>query len=141
VDAAALLIVELDGPEAECAELTGHVRAIAASAARTSCGSSHARPSGWPSGPGARRFPAVGPDRAGLLLHGRHHPARKLPQVLTRITESARDTAWAWPTSFHAGDGNLHPLILYDADKPGELERPRRSARHPEALRRGRAAC
>ena len=40
---------------------------------------------------------------------------------------------------FHAGDGNLHPLILYDANKPGELERGRGvRRRHPQALRRGR---
>jgi glycolate oxidase len=40
---------------------------------------------------------------------------------------------------FHAGDGNMHPLILFDANKPGDLETVRGAGRgYPEALRRGR---
>jgi glycolate oxidase len=50
-------------------------------------------------------------------------PRRELPHVLTRIYEMSRDYGLGVANVFHAGDGNLHPLILYDADKPGELER------------------
>src|ERR1700755_3261070 len=50
-------------------------------------------------------------------------PRRQLPRVLTRITEMAQSYGLGVANVFHAGDGNLHPLIMYDANKPGELER------------------
>jgi glycolate oxidase len=50
-------------------------------------------------------------------------PRGKLPQVLTRITELSVEHDLGVANVFHAGDGNLHPLILYDADQPGQLER------------------
>ena len=49
-------------------------------------------------------------------------PRRQLPAVLTRIYEMSASYGLGVANVFHAGDGNLHPLILYDADKPGELE-------------------
>jgi glycolate oxidase len=50
-------------------------------------------------------------------------PRRQLPHVLGQIYEMGRRYGLGVANVFHAGDGNLHPLILYDADKPGELER------------------
>src|SRR5260370_9463096 len=50
-------------------------------------------------------------------------PRARLPQVLKRIRELSEAYGLAVANVFHAGDGNLHPLILYDANKPGELER------------------
>jgi glycolate oxidase len=50
-------------------------------------------------------------------------PRKALPRVLTRIAELSRHYGLGVANVFHAGDGNLHPLILYDANKPGELER------------------
>jgi glycolate oxidase len=50
-------------------------------------------------------------------------PRKRLPEVLTRISEMSRDYNLPVANVFHAGDGNLHPLILYDANQPGELER------------------
>jgi glycolate oxidase len=50
-------------------------------------------------------------------------PRRRLPEVLRRIAELSRDYGLPVANVFHAGDGNLHPLILYDANRPGELER------------------
>jgi glycolate oxidase len=50
-------------------------------------------------------------------------PRRGLPEVLARIAELSRMHGLAVANVFHAGDGNLHPLILYDAAAPGELER------------------
>ena len=55
-------------------------------------------------------------------------PRAQLPQVLDRMSEMSARHGLRVANVFHAGDGNLHPLILYDANKPGELERPRRSA-------------
>ena len=63
------------------------------------------------------------PHLARLLLHGRHHPARAPALVLSRMSELSRHYDLRVANVFHAGDGNLHPLILYDANKPGELER------------------
>jgi glycolate oxidase len=50
-------------------------------------------------------------------------PRSKLPFVLQRMREMSKIHGLAVANVFHAGDGNLHPLILYDANRPGELER------------------
>ena len=50
-------------------------------------------------------------------------PRAKLPLVLARIRELSEKYGLRVANVFHAGDGNLHPLILYDANKPGELEK------------------
>ena len=50
-------------------------------------------------------------------------PRAKLPKVLTRITELSKKYGLDVANVFHAGDGNLHPLIMYDVNKPGELEK------------------
>jgi glycolate oxidase len=49
-------------------------------------------------------------------------PRSKLPLVLTRVAEMSERFGLRVANVFHAGDGNLHPLILYDANKPGDLE-------------------
>jgi glycolate oxidase len=124
VDAAALLIVELDGPEAECVELTGHVRSLAhtrgADFVRIS-NSEAERLAFWAGRKAA--FPAVGRIAPDYYCMDGTIPRGKLPQVLTRIYELAREYGLGVANVFHAGDGNLHPLILYDADQPGQLER------------------
>ena len=53
-------------------------------------------------------------------------PRARLPEVLKRMRELSEQYGLAVANVFHAGDGNLHPLILYDANKPGELERTER---------------
>jgi len=50
-------------------------------------------------------------------------PRKQLPIVLKRITELSHEYNLRVANVFHAGDGNLHPLILYDANQPGELAR------------------
>jgi glycolate oxidase len=50
-------------------------------------------------------------------------PRRRLPEVLARMNQFSQDYGLGVANVFHAGDGNLHPLILYDADVPGELDR------------------
>ncbi|HEX7946960.1 MAG TPA: FAD-linked oxidase C-terminal domain-containing protein [Phenylobacterium sp.] len=124
VDAAALLIVELDGPEAECAELTGHVRMLAAQRGADFVkisGSEAERLAFWAGRKAA--FPAVGRIAPDYFCMDGTIPRGKLPQVLTRITELSVHHGLGVANVFHAGDGNLHPLILYDADQPGQLER------------------
>jgi glycolate oxidase len=124
VDAAALLIVELDGPEAECAELTGHVRMLASQRGADFVkisGSEAERLAFWAGRKAA--FPAVGRIAPDYFCMDGTIPRGKLPQVLTRITELGVEYGLGVANVFHAGDGNLHPLILYDADQPGQLER------------------
>jgi glycolate oxidase len=50
-------------------------------------------------------------------------PRKALPHVLARMREMSEQYGLGVANVFHAGDGNLHPLIMYDANKPGELER------------------
>jgi glycolate oxidase len=50
-------------------------------------------------------------------------PRQRLPEVLHRTAEWSQEYGLPVANVFHAGDGNLHPLILYDANKPGELQR------------------
>ena len=50
-------------------------------------------------------------------------PRARLPEILTRISELSREYDLPVANVFHAGDGNLHPLIMYDASVPGALQR------------------
>ncbi|MDB5475815.1 MAG: FAD/FMN-containing dehydrogenase [Phenylobacterium sp.] len=124
LEAEALLIVELDGPEAECAELAGHVKALAqargADFIRVSRDEAE-RLAFWAGRKAA--FPAVGRISPDYYCMDGTIPRAQLPHVLGRIYEMARDYGLGVANVFHAGDGNLHPLILYDADNDGELER------------------
>jgi len=124
VDAAALLIVELDGPEAECAELVGHVRMLAAERGANFVKTSESeaeRLAFWAGRKAA--FPAVGRIAPDYFCMDGTIPRGRLPQVLARITELSVEYGLGVANVFHAGDGNLHPLILYDADIPGQLEK------------------
>jgi len=122
-ECAALLIVELDGPEAECAELCAEVVRLAqargATTVRTSTSEAE-RLAFWAGRKAA--FPAVGRIAPDYYCMDGTIPRRELPHVLTRISQMAEQYGLGVANVFHAGDGNLHPLILYDADQPGQLE-------------------
>jgi len=123
-EAEALLIVELDGPEAECAELAARVEALAqargADFIRVSKNDAE-RLAFWAGRKAA--FPAVGRLSPDYYCMDGTIPRRQLPHVLTRIYELGRSYGLGVANVFHAGDGNLHPLILYDVEKPGDLEK------------------
>jgi glycolate oxidase len=123
LDVAALLIVELDGPEAEVDHLTRAVERIAgahgASYARASR-SDEERLIFWTGRKAA--FPAVGRISPDYYCMDGTIPRARLPEVLLRMEEMSKRYGLRVANVFHAGDGNLHPLILYDANKPGELE-------------------
>jgi glycolate oxidase len=122
-DAEALLIVELDGPSAEVDDLAARVGDIA-----RDCGAHIVRMSGseeerlafWAGRKAA--FPAVGRISPDYFCMDGTIPRHRLPEVLTRIGELSTQYGLRVANVFHAGDGNLHPLILYDANRPGELE-------------------
>ncbi|BCJ86822.1 FAD-linked oxidase C-terminal domain-containing protein [Effusibacillus dendaii] len=67
-------------------------------------------------------FGAMGNLSPDYLVQDGVIPRSRLPEVLSRIAEISRDSGLRIANVFHAGDGNLHPLILFDADKPGDTE-------------------
>ncbi len=123
-DAAALLIVELDGPEVEVDHLVERVAGIAREFGATSIRVSEdedERVNFWAGRKSA--FPAVGRISPDYYCMDGTIPRRRLPEVLGRMAAMSEDFGLRVANVFHAGDGNLHPLILYDANNPGELEK------------------
>jgi glycolate oxidase len=123
LDVEALLIVELDGQAGEVDQLIEAVIDIArrAGAAMTRASQSDAERTLFWAGRKAA-FPAVGRLSPDYLCMDGTIPRRALPQVLTRMTEMSAAYGLRVANVFHAGDGNLHPLILFDGNAPGELE-------------------
>jgi glycolate oxidase len=124
LDVEALLIVELDGPRAEVDDLIGRVEAIARECRAVTLkasGSEQERLLFWAGRKAA--FPAVGRISPDYYCMDGTIPRAQLPRVLARMRELSATYGLRVANVFHAGDGNLHPLILYDANQPGELER------------------
>ena len=124
LDVEALLIVELDGPEVEVDHLIGRVREIAEGRGATTLRASESeaeRELFWAGRKAA--FPAIGRISPDYYCMDGTIPRHRLPQVLKRISEMSEKYGLRVANVFHAGDGNLHPLILYDANIPGEIER------------------
>jgi len=123
-DVEALLIVELDGPEVEVDHLIGRVTEIAETHetiySRVS-ESEEERLRFWAGRKAA--FPAVGRISPDYYCMDGTIPRGQLPFVLSRMRELSERFGLRVANVFHAGDGNLHPLILYDANNSGELER------------------
>jgi glycolate oxidase len=123
-DVEALLIVELDGPQGEVDDLLARVEKIAgdnnASTIRVSQSETE-RQLFWAGRKAA--FPAVGRISPDYYCMDGTIPRKQLPRVLARTRELSQKYDLRVANVFHAGDGNLHPLILYDANIPGELER------------------
>jgi len=124
LDVEALLIVELDGPQAEVHHLIERVEAIAHKNSCTTSrisNSDEERLSFWAGRKAA--FPAVGRISPDYYCMDGTIPRKELPRVLAGMRELSEKYGLRCANVFHAGDGNLHPLILYDANKPGELEK------------------
>ena len=122
LDVEALLIVELDGPPAEVDHLIARVEAVARENGAVSCRTSQTEAERLVFWAGRKAaFPAVGRISPDYYCVDPTIPRRRLPDVLTRMTALAAQHGMRVANVFHAGDGNLHPLILYDANKPGEL--------------------
>ncbi len=124
LDVEALLIVELDGPSVEVDYLIDEVVTIAENSGATYVRVSESeeeRLAFWAGRKAA--FPAVGRISPDYLCMDGTIPRAQLSHVLTRMSEMSDHYGLRVANVFHAGDGNLHPLILYDANEPGELER------------------
>jgi glycolate oxidase len=122
-DCEALLIVEVEGSEAEIDEQLGLILQIARRHDPVEVRESRSEEESrriWLGRKSA--FGAMGQIADYMCLDGTI-PVSALPQVLRRIGELSRDFGLEVANVFHAGDGNMHPLILYNANAPGELER------------------
>ena len=122
--AAAILLCELDGTNEEVSEQIARVRQLLMEGGATEVRTARdeqERLTFWKGRKAA--FPAVGRISPDYYCMDGTIPRRRLPEVLRRIAELSREYGLPVANVFHAGDGNLHPLILYDANKPGELER------------------
>ncbi len=124
VDAAAILLCELDGVEADvqddCLRVDGVLRTAGATDVRLACDEAE-RLRFWAGRKNA--FPAVGRISPDYYCMDGTIPRRELPRVLHGIAELSKEYGLRVANVFHAGDGNMHPLILFDANLPGELER------------------
>src|SRR5471032_1907225 len=122
-DAAAILLCEADGTvdevEEEIERMTAVLQAAGASAIAVSQSEAE-RLKFWSGRKNA--FPAAGRISPDYYCMDGTIPRRKLAQVLAGIEQMTHKYGLRCANVFHAGDGNLHPLILYDADQPGELE-------------------
>ena len=122
-DCEALLIVEVEGSEEEIDAQLDRIMAIAKThnpVELRESGSPEESAKIWLGRKSA--FGAMGQINDYMCLDGTI-PVSQLPYVLRRIGEMSKDYGLDVGNVFHAGDGNMHPLILFDANKPGDLER------------------
>ncbi len=124
VEAEAILICELDGTEAEVESQISRVEAVmkAAGATRTRLARDEAERLLFWSGRKAA-FPAVGRLSPDYYCIDGTIPRKNLGIVLSEIRRLSEQYELRIANVFHAGDGNLHPLILYDANNPGEMKK------------------
>src|SRR5213080_2286384 len=123
-DAGAALLVELDGPERECDARFEEVRGLCGEAGATGvvvARDGAQRDVFWKMRKAA--FPAMGRISPHYYVQDSVIPRTRLPEVLDRIEELRREYGLKVANVFHAGDGNLHPLVCYDGRSEGEAER------------------
>ena len=122
--AEALLLCEVDGVNEEVSADIYTVRQVLEASGATeirTADSEEQRLKFWAGRKAA--FPAVGRLAPDYYCMDGTIPRAQLPQVLKRISEMSDEFGLRVANVFHAGDGNLHPLILFDANQPGELEK------------------
>jgi glycolate oxidase len=123
-EAAAILLCELDGTNDEVSRQVMQVRELLLASGATEVRTARDEAERlllWKGRKAA--FPAVGRISPDYYCMDGTIPRRRLPEVLERIEQLSREYGLPVANVFHAGDGNLHPLILYDANRPGELAR------------------
>jgi len=122
-DCEALLIVEVEGSEAEIDEQLGLIKQIARNHNPVELRESRSEAESKAIWLGRKSaFGAMGQINDYMCLDGTI-PVSSLPFVLKRIGEMSAEFGLGVGNVFHAGDGNMHPLILFDANKPGDLEK------------------
>jgi glycolate oxidase len=123
-DAGAVLVIEVDGPRAEVEALVDPIRDI--------CKKNNVREVRLAKDDAERAllwkgrkaaFAAMGQISPDYYVQDAVIPRTRLPQILQQISEFSEEYGLRVANVFHAGDGNLHPLILYDSRNEGELEK------------------
>jgi len=123
-DAAAILLCELDGTNREVSEEVARVRELLREAGATEVRTADTPEQAATFWSGRKAaFPATGRLAPDYYCIDGTIPRKHLGEVLTRIGAICREHGLSAANVFHAGDGNLHPLILYDANREGDLER------------------
>jgi glycolate dehydrogenase FAD-linked subunit len=125
--AGAVLIIELDGPAAEVERDYDRVRGLCEGAGATEirvADDPAERAAIWKGRRAA--FAAVGRISPAYIVQDGVVPRTALPEVLRRISLLSKEEGIRVANVFHAGDGNLHPLVLFDDARPGEAERAER---------------
>ena len=124
LDAEAILLCESDGADEEVADEIERMKAVmhGSGAVEVRVSQSEAERVRFWAGRKAA-FPAAGRVSPDYYCMDGTIPKRALPRVLKAIADLSLEYKLRCMNVFHAGDGNLHPLILYDANQPGELER------------------
>lgn len=123
LDVEAMLIVEVEGSQEEIADQLERIVAVAREA-----GAVHVREAKTAAEAAAiwkgrkSAFGAMGRISDYMCMDGTI-PTGRLPEVLTRISEICAGYGLAVANIFHAGDGNMHPLVLYDVNDPEQLEK------------------
>ncbi|MEY6432423.1 FAD-linked oxidase C-terminal domain-containing protein [Thioalkalicoccus limnaeus] len=123
-NAAAILLCELDGTNEEVSEQVAQIRPLLLAGGATEVRTARdeaERLRFWQGRKAA--FPAVGRLAPDYYCMDGTIPRHRLPEVLRRTAELAEIYGLRVANVFHAGDGNMHPLILFDANQPGELAR------------------
>jgi glycolate oxidase len=123
-DAGAALVVELDGSEAECEHRFKEVKELCERNGATSirvAQDEEERQLIWKARKAA--FAAMGRVSTHYYVQDGVIPRTRLPEVLDRIDELSKEYGMPVANVFHAGDGNLHPLVCYDGHTEGEAER------------------
>ncbi|MFQ5803494.1 MAG: FAD-linked oxidase C-terminal domain-containing protein [Candidatus Methylomirabilales bacterium] len=124
LDAGAVLVIEVDGPRAEVEALVDPIRDV--------CMKNHAREVRMAKDEDERAllwkgrkaaFAAMGQISPEYYVQDAVIPRTKLPQIMQHISELSEQYGLRVANVFHAGDGNLHPLILYDSRNEGELHK------------------
>ena len=124
LDAAAILLCESDGTAEEVANEIERINEIMRKSGATKISTSHdevERLRYWAGRKAA--FPAAGRVSPDYYCMDGTIPRKHLAEVLRGIDHLSQEYGLRCMNVFHAGDGNLHPLILYDANQPGELEK------------------
>jgi glycolate oxidase len=124
VDAEAILLCELDGAQSDVDEDAERVGALLQEAGATEIRVARdeaERLRFWAGRKNA--FPAVGRISPDYYCMDGTIPRRELPRVLKGIAALSDEFGLKVANVFHAGDGNMHPLILFDANEPGEMDR------------------
>jgi glycolate oxidase len=127
LDVEAMLIIEVEGSDAECEDMLNRIVEIAKPFRPKSMKVSQSEAESAAIWKGRKSaFGATGRISDYICMDGTI-PTGQLPHVLSRIDAICKDEGLGVANVFHAGDGNLHPLIMFDINKPGEMEKAERA--------------